>query len=46
MHQPFCKYWDQHYMLRVTGLSQRDLYMRPDVELSADPTEVNYYKLH
>ena len=42
-HWPCYKYWDQLDVVRVTGLSQCDHFLRPNIELSADPTKINYY---
>ena len=33
---PYYKYWDQHYILRGTGLSQCDHFVMHNVELSPD----------
>ena len=44
-HRPRHKYWDQLDVVIVTGLSQCDHSLRPNIELSADPREINYYQL-
>ena len=38
LYEPYHKHWDQHYILRGTGLSQSDHFVTHNVELSPDTT--------